>query len=277
MKGKSLLVSILKISLEQLESQLRQSNSEKSKLQCKIEELIGEGTRKEKEITSLECQNQTLESHIREREEIIDIYNQNQAEQEETLEEKREQEIQLRDLSQQNELLEEKVKELEQHLFEITEENQERVNDLKNKVKNLKLQVLRDSKRGKENDNKYNIGYITPEDKIGDFIFIRIRGIKNISPLSAGSEKNDILRKFMEYDTYEIEVVDDNNDSQYEIQRTAHEILGLFKRLKQIYQGNSKLSSEYKFPDNLKEVLFDKQYCQNDMRKVSLQHYINDA
>lgn len=63
--------------------QLKQSHSEKSKFHNKVEELILEGTRKEKEITSLECQNQTLESHVREREEIIEIYNQNQAEQEE--------------------------------------------------------------------------------------------------------------------------------------------------------------------------------------------------
>ena len=214
---------------------------------------------------------------MKERDEIIELYNQNQDEQEERMEEQREQEIQLKNITQEKEKLEEKVKELEQNIYEINEENQERVNDFKTKVKNLKLQIIRDNKREKENENKYNIAYVTPEDKIGDFIFIRIRAIQNINPLSAASEQNEILRKFMEYDVYEIEVVDDNNESHYTIERTAHEILGLFKRLKQTYQGNNKLSPEYKFPDNLKEILFDKQYCQNDMRKVSLQHYINDT
>ncbi|CAI2364913.1 unnamed protein product [Moneuplotes crassus] len=266
-----------KKAVEQLESQLKASSSEKKKLQEKVDELVKESTKKEKEITTLECQNQSLESHIRERDEIIEIYNQNQAEQEESLEQKREQEVQLRDLSTQKDLLEEKVKDLEQNLFEITEENQERVNDLKTKVKNLKLQMIRDNKRDRDTENRHNFGYISPEDKIGDFIFIRIRSIKTITPLSANTERNEILRKFMEYDSYEIEVVDDSNESQYEIHRTAHEILGLFKRLKQSFEGSTKLSTDYKFPDNLKEVLFDKKYCQNDMRKVSLQHYINDV
>lgn len=262
--------------LDQLDAQLGQVTTEKEKLQERNDELIEEGTRKEKEITTLECQNESLQSSITERDEIIQIYNQNQAEQEETIEQKREQEVQIRDLVNQKDLLEDKVKDLEQNLFEITEENQERVNDLKSKVKNLKLQLIKSSKTNVENDY-HPTAYSTPVDTIGDFIFAKIKSIKTITPLSSATERSEVMRKFMEYDSYEIEVVDDNSEAQYNIQRTAHEILGLFKRLQMNFSGNPSLKSEYKFPENLKEVLFDKKYCENDMRKVSIQHYINDA
>lgn len=159
------------------------------------------------------------------------------------------------------------MKELEQHICEITEEYEDRKRIMK---------------------KRFNTQHITTEytledvlnlkiSEVPDFIFVRIRSVHSANPLSSKSEKNDILKKFMEYDMYEIEVVDDQSESHYVIERTAYQILGLFTRLKKHYKGHSRLANDYKFPDNLQEILFDKQYCKNDMRQVSMQHYINDV
>jgi chromosome segregation ATPase len=240
--------------LGSMESQLNQFSSERTQLLEKIEELNWEATQKEKAISTLESRQESLENSLRERDEIIDrldselteTYNQNIAQKEECKkiqEEMTEIEKTKALVAQEKEYLEEKVKELDQHVCEITEEYEERVSNMKNKIKDLKMERNRNQSRDKENENRFNSPFISQDDRledilnmkitvIPDFFFIRVRSIESAKPSTAKSEKHDALKCFKDYDVYEIEVSDDDIESHYVIERTAHQILGLFKRLK---------------------------------------------
>lgn len=65
--------------------------------------------------------------------------------------------------------------------------------------------------------------------------------------------------------------------SHYVIERTAHQILGLFKRLKSNFKSHKNLNPDYSFPENFKELLFERNYCSKDIRQVTIQHYLNEV
>jgi hypothetical protein len=88
-----------------------------------------------------------------------------------------EQEKELALLKQEKEHLENKVCDLEQHLYEVTDEYEERANSMKNKIKDLKLQRIRDHSRDKENKNRFNTAYSFNEDKLDEFLSVGDSGI----------------------------------------------------------------------------------------------------
>lgn len=290
-------------------------NQEKSKLQDKIDEVKAEGVLKEKSISTLESHKESLEGLLKERDEIIEkldseldeAYNQNSDEKEiikrlkeEMNEQKFEQEKAIALINQENEYLEDKVKQLEQQLVDLTVEYEERASSMKNKIKDLKIHRLRDENRDKENENRYNCIYNISEDKledilnmkltfIPDFYFVKVRSISSAKPAKKNKQSWEALKTFNDFDVYEIEVNDDDTDSNYVIERTSYQIFGLFKRLRKQYKDNKSLSHEYKFPENLNEVLFQSQYgdnsksakdkemyCSKDLRQITIQHYLNE-
>ena len=123
---------------------------------------------------------------------------------------------------------------------------------------------------------------------IPDFYFVKVRSILSSKPKKKNKENCEALKTFNDYDIYEIEVNDEDTDSNYVIERTSYQIFGLFKRLKKQY-NNKSLSYDYKFPENLNEVLFQSQYgdnsksskdkemyCSKDLRQITIQHYLNE-
>jgi len=272
--------------IESLNSQISQVVQEKQRLQSKIDDFTKESTTREKFISTLESQKESLESAVKERDEIIEgldselteTHNQNleekeayQIQSEEVVASHAERQVEIALVKQQKEHLEEKVKELEQHLFD-TKEN------MKNKIKDLKLKRLRDQSRDKENENRFNSGYGYNDDRledilnlgisvVPDFMFIKVRSILAAKPTNKNSD----------YDVYEIEVTDDQAESHYVIERTAYQILGLFQRLKKEFKGNRQLGGDFDFPESLKELLFDRKYSSKDVRQVTIQHYLNEC
>ena len=211
-------------------------------------------------------------------------------------EQKFEQEKAIALISQENEYLEDKVKQLEQQLVDLTVEYEERASSMKSKIKDLKLNKLKD----KENENRFNLPYNISEDKledilnmkltfIQDFYFVKVRSITSSKPNKNKKENWEAINNFNDYDIYEIEVNDDDTDNNYVIERTSYQIFGLFKRLRKQYRDSKQLSQEYKFPENLNEVLFQSQYGENnksskekevywskDLRQITIQHYLNE-
>ena len=105
---------------------------------------------------------------------------------------------------------------------------------------------------------------------------MRVRSIEPAKPVSSKQEKSEILRCFKDYDVYEIEVNDDETQGHYVIERTAHQVFGLFKRLKKNFGNHKQLSSDFSFPENLKDLLFVRHYCSQDVRQYTIQLHLNE-
>lgn len=272
--------------LENLENQIKHIQQEKNKLLERHDETTKQITLKEKLISTLESEKETMETNLREQEEIIDnldselseVQNQN-LEIKEQLKQREDEVMGLRMemdkdfalIQQEKDHLEEKVKNLEQQIIDMTEEYEERASAMKDKIKNLKKMRIRDNMADKENNSKFGNLNMPPEELLENILNVKIASIpefcyiKILNSTSSHSDKTKGSKANweLEDDVYEIEVVDNV------IYRESYQILGLFHRLQSQYKSHT-------FPENLHELLYQRDFCSPDMRRMTLQHHLNE-